>query len=76
LRLVLRLPVFVNSYGAIAIGLDPRVLAFAAGVMMVSGLLFALPPAFRASRVDLVTALKLGTLAAVMTGRGCGAVSW
>jgi len=61
LRLVLRLPVFVNSYGAIAIGLDPRVLAFAAGVMMVSGLLFALPPAVRASRVDLVTALKLGT---------------
>jgi predicted permease len=61
LRLVLRLPVFVNSFNGIAVSVDPRVMAFAIGAMLVSGLLFALPPAFRTSRVDLVTALKLGT---------------
>ena len=61
LRLVLRLPVFVNSFSGVAVNVDPRVMAFALGVMLVSGALFALPPAFRTSRVDLVTALKLGT---------------
>ena len=59
--LVLRLPVFANQFGAITPTADARVLAFTIGAMAVSGLLFALPPAFRTSRVDLVTALKLGT---------------
>ena len=61
LRLVLRLPVFVNGFSGVAVDIDPRVLGFGLVVMLVSGLLFALPPAFRTSRVDLVTALKLGT---------------
>jgi macrolide transport system ATP-binding/permease protein len=61
LRLALRLPVFANSFGALAVGIDPRVVTFGAAAMVLSGLLFALPPAFRTSRVDLVTALKLGT---------------
>ena len=61
LRLVLRLPVFVNGFNGVAVGIDTRVMAFAFAAMVVSGLLFALPPAFRTSRVDLVTALKLGT---------------
>jgi predicted permease len=66
-RLVLRLPVFANSYGAVTPSVDPRVLAFTIGAMVASGVLFALPPAFRTSRVDLVTALKLG-----MPGSGDG----
>ena len=61
LRLVLRLPTFANSFGGMVVAVDPRVLAFATAAMALSGLLFALPPAFRTSRVDLVTALKLGT---------------
>jgi predicted permease len=60
-RLVVRLPVFANQFGAITPTLDPRVLGFAIGAVALSGLLFALPPAFRTSRVDLVTSLKLGT---------------
>ena len=60
-RFVLRLPVFLNTFGAVTPTVDPRVLAFAAAAMMLSGILFALPPAFRTSRVDLVTTLKLGT---------------
>jgi predicted permease len=60
-RLVVQLPVFVNTFGAVVPSVDPRVLAFATGAMLVSGTLFALPPAFRTSRVDLITALKLGT---------------
>jgi predicted permease len=60
-RLVVRLPVFANQFGAIPPTLDPRVLGFAIGAMVLSGVLFALPPAFRTSRVDLVTSLKLGT---------------
>jgi predicted permease len=61
LRLVRQLPVFHDSFGALAPGLDFRVLAFTTGAMMLSGMLFALPPAFSTSRVDLVTALRLGT---------------
>jgi predicted permease len=61
LRLVLRLPTFANSFGGIVVAIDPRVMVFATVAMVVSGLLFAVPPAFRTSRVDLVTALKLGT---------------
>ena len=61
LRLVRRLPIFDDAFGALATGIDGRVLAFTVGAMMLSGTLFALPPAFRTSRVDLVTTLRLGT---------------
>ena len=37
---------------------DPHVLGFAAAVCLVTGLLFGLAPAFRATRVDLAPALK------------------
>ena len=40
------------------ISLDARVLAFAFGVALLTGLLFGLVPALRSSRVDLHTALK------------------
>ncbi|HKP85375.1 MAG TPA: ABC transporter permease [Blastocatellia bacterium] len=43
---------------ASAVGLDSRVLVFALGVTIVSGLLFGLVPALQASRPDLVTTLK------------------
>jgi putative ABC transport system permease protein len=58
---VRQLPVLQDAYGALVLGIDVRVLAFTAGAMLVSGTLFALPPAFRTSRLDLVTALRVGT---------------
>ncbi|MCM2258571.1 MAG: ABC transporter permease [Vicinamibacteria bacterium] len=42
------------------LGLDLRVLAFAFGAALVSGLGFGLAPALRASRLDLVESLKAG----------------
>ena len=60
LRLVLELPVFATSFAGTTVSVDPRVLAFGIAAVAASGLLFALPPAFQVSRVDLVTALKLG----------------
>ncbi|MFW6078569.1 MAG: ABC transporter permease, partial [Gemmatimonadota bacterium] len=44
-----------------AVGVDGRVLAFAAGASLLSGLLFGLAPAARASRTDLRTALTSGS---------------
>ena len=41
-------------------GLDPRVLVFALGVTLVTGVLFGLAPAFGATRMNLVEALKEG----------------
>ena len=38
--------------------IDGRVLLFALGAILVTGLLFGLPPAFKASRTDLIDALK------------------
>jgi putative ABC transport system permease protein len=43
-----------------AIGLDGTVLAFTFGVSIVTGLVFGLVPALRASRVDLNTSLRAG----------------
>lgn len=45
------------------VDLDPGVLAFAAGVTLVAGVLFGLLPALRASRTALVPALKEGRAA-------------
>jgi predicted permease len=61
LKLVMKLPVFAARFGGVEPSIDLRVLGFAAGTMVLSGLLFAIPPALRTSRVDLVTSLKLGT---------------
>jgi predicted permease len=50
-------PPFLDA-NAIEIALDGRVLLFTAGITMLTGLLFGLVPAFQASRVDLMWALK------------------
>jgi predicted permease len=44
--------------GALELHLDARVLAFTAAVCIVSGILFGLAPALRATRVDLQSSLK------------------
>jgi putative ABC transport system permease protein len=53
---------FGNNYGAVGVfaapSLDLRVLAFAAGATLFTTVLFALAPAIKASRPDLVAALK------------------
>ena len=50
-------PPFLDA-NAIEIALDGRVLLFTAGITILTGLLFGLVPAFQASRVDLMWALK------------------
>jgi predicted permease len=52
----------VESEGPVRlpVGLDFLSLAFTAGVSMITGILFGLAPAFRASRIKLVPALKSG----------------
>ncbi len=43
---------------AVDFSLDYRVLAFALGLSLVTGVMFGLAPAFKATRVDLVTTLR------------------
>jgi predicted permease len=50
-------PPFLDA-NALEIALDSRVLLFTAGITISTGLLFGLVPAFQASRVDLMWALK------------------
>src|SRR5262249_61083194 len=50
--------------------MDLRVLALAAGVCLVSTLLFGLVPAFQASRIDVATAMKSESGGVVGGGRG------
>jgi predicted permease len=50
-------------------GIDGAVLAFTLGVSIATSLLFGLVPAFHASRVDLIDALKQGGTRAVFGGR-------
>ncbi|HEU5450647.1 MAG TPA: ABC transporter permease, partial [Terriglobales bacterium] len=49
---------------------DVRVLGFAAGVSVLAGVLFGIAPALRASRLDLVTAMKSGSRTAGADSRG------
>jgi putative ABC transport system permease protein len=51
------------------IGIDARVLLFAAGTSIATGLLFGLAPALRASRPNLQTTLKEGSGTAAFLGR-------
>jgi len=53
-----------------AVHVDGRVLGFALLVTLVTVIFFGLPPAIRASRIDLNTTLKEGTSGAVGTRRG------
>ena len=50
-------PVFVQP-GAVDLQFDGRVLAFTAGVSLLTGLVFGLAPALQGSRADLITELK------------------
>jgi predicted permease len=52
----MRPPAF--KYASFRFDLDPRVLAYTFGVSIVTGVLFGLLPAFRATRTDLATDLK------------------
>jgi predicted permease len=52
-------PPFVEQSG-IDLTLDSRVLLFTLGISIVTGLLFGIAPAIKASRVDLVETLKVG----------------
>ncbi len=52
--------------------LDLRVLAFTAGISLLTGILFGLAPAFRSARVDLTPALKGGFGVSHSTGRAEG----
>jgi predicted permease len=58
--LVGRLPVFVDNELHVDATPDARLLGFTLLVALASALLFGLPAAFRASRVDLVGSLKAG----------------
>jgi predicted permease len=51
--------------GVVELHLDTRVLAFTAAVSLVSGILFGLAPALRATRVDLLSSLKQSPSAGV-----------
>ena len=46
---------------AVPLTIDARVIAFTAGISLAAALLFGLAPAFRATKADVVTALKDGT---------------
>jgi putative ABC transport system permease protein len=61
MRLLQRLPVLAYYLAAADLSPDARIAAFTAVVALGSALFFSLPPAFRASRPELVSALRTGT---------------
>jgi predicted permease len=63
-----------GSSSAIKISIDPRVIAFTAGVSLLAGILFGLVPALRASRVDLSTPIKGSSPAGLRFGLANGLV--
>jgi predicted permease len=60
-RLMVRLPLFANAVASFDPTPDLRVLAFTAIVAIVSALVFGIPSAFRASRIELLASLKAAT---------------
>ena len=58
-------PVFME----LGFGLDGRVVGFTVVLALVSGMLFSLPPALRASRPDMVSVLKGNDLSTGQSGR-------
>jgi macrolide transport system ATP-binding/permease protein len=64
----MRPPMF--TYAAIHLGLDGRVLGYTAAVSILTGILFGLVPAFRATRSDLATDLKERAGRGAHAGRG------
>jgi len=57
---------------AFAAGIDMRVLGFAIGVSLLTGILFGIAPAFRSIRVDLTPALKEGEGSSASSGHASG----
>ena len=61
---------------SLAFRVDARVLGFAAGVSLLSALLFGLAPAWRATQVDLTAALRLSREAARQSAPAASAARW
>lgn len=62
-------PPFIEQSG-IDLALDSRVLFFTLGISILTGLLFGIPPAIKASRPDLVETLKVGGRGTTVGWRG------
>ena len=60
-RFMVKLPLFANAVASFDPTPDFRVLAFTAIVAIVSALVFGIPSAFRASRIELLASLKIAT---------------
>jgi len=68
-RLLVRVASAGPSPIPLQVGLDLRLLAFSAGLSILTGLVFGLVPALRATRVDVNTTLKENTRGASGSGR-------
>jgi macrolide transport system ATP-binding/permease protein len=67
--LVLQLPLFAASAGTVRFPIDLTVLGFTLAVSLASAVLFGVPSALRASRVDLASAMKAGAPASAGSGK-------